>query len=162
MGVASTPLSLERAHARASSQLQDADDELGEVTLPRWTVVLRAYEDPYERELIYPAERPAGVRYVGVEVELRNQSEVPWSVSPGQFRLREVDGAEYPSGGGVGIDPRLVDINMLPAERTRGWILFQVPEAVQSAFLVYAAPPPRLELAVGDGGDAGAGTPESE
>ena len=116
--------------------------------MPDWRFVVVTYEDPYTKEMHQPQEPEEGMRYIGAEVEIRNDSDRPLAVSPGQVRLRDVEATDYTNGGMVGSDPRLYDVNMLPGERVRGWVWFGVAEDVQPSQLVYVPAAPQLLVGV--------------
>lgn len=129
----------------ATQDQREADDDIvGKTIAPSWTFIVHTIQDPYAGELLRPQEPEPDVRYVGVEVEIRNESAAPLNFAPSAIRLVDTDGVEHTSGAVVGSEPRLLNINMLPGERTRGWIWYGVPETGQLAGLVYAAPSPRL------------------
>ena len=136
------------AESQMVASMQEAE-KVGEATMPSWTFVVLTYQDPYAQPLLSPKEPEAGKRYIGAQVEIRNDSDRPLAVSPGQIRLRDSDALEYVSGLAVGSDPRLFDVNMSPGERVRGWVWYVVPEAAQAVeiFYVPAAPQLRVEVA---------------
>lgn len=130
--------------ARAAWQEATPSAGSAEAGMPDWRFVVVAYEDPYSKEMLQPQEPEQGKRYIGVEVEVRNDSDRPLAVSPGQVRLRDANAIDFTNGGMVGSDPRLYDVNMLPGERVRGWVWFGVAEDVQPAHLVYVPAAPQL------------------
>jgi len=145
----------EAAAATASPSRQEATPSaVGEAMMPEWRFVVHTYQDPYPKQLLQPQEPEAGKRYVGAEVEIRNDSDRPLSISPGQIRLRDAESVDFSSSGVVGSDPRLYDINMLPGERVRGWVWFGMPEEITAAELVYIPSAPQLRVAVGAGTEA--------
>ncbi|MDQ3541827.1 MAG: DUF4352 domain-containing protein, partial [Chloroflexota bacterium] len=84
--------------------------------------------------------------YVGAEVEISNDSDAPLDFNPDAIRLRDADGVAYTADGVRGSDPRILDINLIPRERTRGWVWFPVPEATRLVDVTYVAPQPRLTI----------------
>lgn len=135
-----------------AAAFQDEPALLGEVATPSWVFVVHRLQDPYAGEVIRPAEPEAGTRYVGAEVEIRNDSAHPLNFAPGGVRLQDSESFEYVFGTVSGSDPLLPTVNMLPGERLRGWVWYVVPEAAQLVELVYVAPAPRLVVPLlGDG-----------
>ena len=130
--------------ARAARQEATPSAAASEAAMPVWRFVVVAYEDPYSKKMLLPQEPEQGKRYIGIEVEIRNHSDRPLAVSPGQVRLRDAEATDYTNGGMVGSDPRLYDVNMLPGERVRGWVWFGVPEAFSRPCLVYVPAAPHL------------------
>ena len=116
--------------------------------MPDWRFIVVTYEDPYSREMLQPQEPEPGKRYIAAEVEVRNNSDRPLAVAPGQIRLRDADAVDYTNSGLVGSDPRLYDVNMLPGERVRGWVWYGVAEGVQPVELVYVPAAPQLRVDV--------------
>jgi hypothetical protein len=127
-------------------------------TMPNWSVVVHAFQNPYQGRLAVPAQPDPAKRYIGADVEVRNDSDRPLAISPGQFRLRGTDAVDYLAGGVVGEDPRLLDANMLPGEKARGWVYFAVPDAVEIDQLVYAPPAPQILMPVPGTTDEGTPT----
>ncbi len=142
------------ANARATWQ-EATPTVVGEAEMPEWRFVVIAYQDPYPGTMLQPQQPEAGTRYVGAEVEIRNESQRPLAISPAQIRLRDADAVDYGSGGIVGSDPRLFDVNMLPGERVRGWVWFGVPEAAVATELVFVPSAPQLRVEVGAGAETG-------
>ena len=134
--------------ARAALQEATPAAETAEAGMPDWRFMVVAYEDPYSREMLLPQEPEQGKRYIGAEVEVRNNSDLPLAISPGQIRLRDAEATDYTNTGFIGSDPRLYDVNMLPGERVRGWVWFGVAEAVQPVQLVYVPAAPQLKVDV--------------
>ena len=129
--------------------LQDDEDEPEtgrtlEATMPSWTLVVHTVQNPYAGTLVSPAEPNPDMRYIGIDVEVRNDSDRPLSVSVSNFRLLSADGTDYPAGGAAGSDPRLFDVNMMPTERVRGWIYCVVPNETVLSNLVYIPPAPQI------------------
>jgi hypothetical protein len=140
--------------------MQDASTPEMEATAPAWRFVVHRYRDPYQDVIIQPATREPGKRYVGAEVSILNESDAALNFTPSSIRLRDVDGVEYSSGAVIGSDPRILDINMIPGERARGWVWFAVPEATEAVEITYVAPSPRLTVPVSAASESGdGGTP---
>ncbi len=137
----------------AKSRQEATPEAVGEAVMPEWRFVVLAYQDPYSGALLQPQEPEAGKRYVGAEVEIRNDSERPLAINPGQIRLRDAEAVDFSSSGVVGSDPRLYDVNMLPGERVRGWVWFGVPEEITAGELIYIPSAPQLRVAVGAGAE---------
>jgi hypothetical protein len=136
----------------AAAMRQDATPAVGEAGSPAWVLVVHTFQDPYAGEIIRPEEPQPGIRYIGAEVEIRNESEDPLNFSPGNVRLMDSDGIEYPSGAVAGSDPLIASLNMSPGDRVRGWVWYGVPEASQIVEVVYIAPSPRIVVALPQGG----------
>lgn len=148
--------------AISSTQLsvQDATAPAMEAVAPAWKFSIHRFRDPYTGVILRPETQEPGMRYVGAEVGINNESEAALNFSPGSIRLRDTDGVEYTAGTVLGSDPRILDINLIPGERARGWVWFSVPEATQLVDLTYVAPAPRLTVPLPTESDAGAeGTP---
>lgn len=134
-----------------SAVVQDDQALVGEMASPSWVFVVHALQDPYAGEVIRPAEPVPGTRYVGAEVEIRNDSQDPLNVSSSNVRLLDNAGFEYVSGSVAGSEPLLPSVNMSPGDRIRGWVWYAVPEAGQLMEIVYIAPSPRLAVVLSDG-----------
>jgi len=134
--------------ARAAWQESTPAATTAEVGMPDWRFVMVTYEDPYSREMLQPQEPEAGKRYIAAEVKIRNGSDRPLAVSPGQIRLRDAEAIDYTNSGLVGSDPRLYDVNMLLGERVRGWMWNGVAESVQPVELVYVPTASQLRVDV--------------
>ena len=126
--------------------LQEAATPLGEVTAPPWVFIVYVLQDPYTGTVLRPAEPMAGMRYIGAEVEVRNDSQDPLNVTSSSVRIRDTDGYEYIPGTVAGSEPLLANLNLGTSERIRGWIWFAVPEASVLDDIAFLAPSPRLTL----------------
>jgi hypothetical protein len=124
---------------------------LGAVTVPApdWTFVVHGMQDPYAGELTTPPEPAPGMRYVGFDVEVVNESDQPLSFAGTGVYLRDEEGFSYRSGTVGGREPALSGRTMPAGERARGWVWFEVPEGatLTEILLVPAAPELRVGLA---------------
>lgn len=139
-------LGLRGSASARSAFMQDEQPLVGEVASPSWVFVINTLQDPYAGEVIRPEEPEPGTRYVGAEVEIRNDSQEPLNFTPGSVRLLDDAGFEYVSGSVAGSEPLLPSLNMSPGDRIRGWVWYAVPEAAQLVEIVYVAPSPRLAV----------------
>jgi len=158
-----TTLALGTQTATAFQTLAAMQEESlgGEATSPTWVFVLHSLQDPYAGEIVRPEEQAPGTRYLGADVEIRNESGEPLNFAPGGVRLVDADGFEYTSGAVAGSEPLLPSLNMLSGDRVRGWVWYAVPEAAQVVELAYVAPPPRLAVRLSPGSERDEGaTPE--
>jgi Bacterial SH3 domain/Domain of unknown function (DUF4352) len=119
------------------------------VPAPDWMFVVHGMQDPYAGALITPPEPVEGMRYVGFDVEVVNDSDQPLSFAGTGVYLRDDEGFSYRSGAVAGREPALSGRTMPSGERARGWIWFEVPEgaALTEILLVPAAPELRVGLA---------------
>jgi hypothetical protein len=97
-----------------------------------------------------PQEQPPGMRFVAAEVEVINASDQSLAFTPIDIRLRTLDGIEYRGGSAIGTDPTINPRNLNPGERSRGWVLFTIPEAGVAVELAYLAPQPQFRIALED------------
>lgn len=150
LGTAATEVSADRSTAVGPQVVVSRQEPplVGEAGMPSWTFLVLTYQDPYTQSLVWPQEPDASKRYIGAEIEIRNDSDGPLAVSPSQIRLRDSEAQDFRSGGVVGSDPRLFDVNMLPGERVRGWVWYGIPESIQPAELVYFPAAPLLRVTV--------------
>lgn len=132
--------------ASARLAIQDAAALVGDATTPVWEFSVYRFADPYEGLILRPETLEPEMRYVGAEVAVHNQSNDALAFTPGAIRLRDTDSIEYLSGTVIGESSRILDINMLPGERARGWVWFAIPEGAEIADLTYVAPAPRLSV----------------
>jgi len=144
-------LGTRRSASARSAVIQDDQPLVGEMASPSWVFVVHALQDPYAGEVIRPEEPEPGTRYVGAEVEIRNDSQDPLNFSSSGVRLLDDAGFEYVSGSVAGSEPLLPSLNMSPGDRVRGWVWYAVPEAGQLVEIVYVAPSPRLAVILSDG-----------
>ena len=135
-----------RAVPFESLALQEASEPAGVAVGPAWRFIVYQFEDPYSRAILRPEAPEPGMRYVGADVEINNDSDAPLDFAPSGVRLRDADGFEHSSGAVRGSDPRILEINLIPGERARGWVWFSVPEATRLVDLTYEAPSPRLTV----------------
>ena len=149
MGLAAATLGNDRARAQATPA---ADDGARVATAPDWTFAVHAFQDPYSGEVQVPQERPSGMRFLAAEVEVINASDQSLAFTPIDIRLRTLDGIEYRGGSAIGTDPTINPRNLNPGERSRGWVLFTLPEASVPAELVYLAPQPQFRIGLQSGG----------
>jgi hypothetical protein len=122
---------------------------VGQAEMPQWVFTVQAFQDPYAGELTRPAEPEPGIRYIGAEVVIENQSDQPLDFATSDVRLRDEQGVEYAASSAViGAEPKLVSQNLPDGERTRGWVWFAVPEgsAITELRFVPASPQLRVEL----------------
>jgi len=134
---------------RASAQATPATGHGALVaSAPDWTFEVHAFEDPYAGEIQVPQERPAGMRFLAAEVEVVNASDQALAFTPIDIRLRTLDGIEYRGGSAIGTDPTINPRNLNPGERSRGWVLFTIPEASVPVELAYLAPQPQFRIAL--------------
>lgn len=126
--------------------MQEVSTPVEEANTPSWRFIVYTFEDPYRGTVLQPESPKDGTRYVGAEVSIRNESDAALNFSPSAIRLRDTNGVEYPSGGVIGSDPRILDINLIPGERASGWVWFSVPEDAELVELTYVAPSPRLTV----------------
>ena len=98
------------------------------VPAPDWTFVVHGMQDPYAGALTTPPEPAPGMRYVGFDVEVVNESDQPLSFAGTGVYLRDEEGFSYRSGTVGGREPALSGRTMPAGERARGWVWFEVPE----------------------------------
>jgi hypothetical protein len=115
---------------------------------PDWTFVVHGMQDPYAGTLTTPPQPAPGMRYVGFDVEVVNDSDQPLSFAGTGVYLRDDRGFSYRSGTVAGREPALSGRTMLSGERARGWVWFEVPEdtALTEILLVPTAPELRVAL----------------
>lgn len=89
-----------------------------------------------------------GMRFVAAEVEVVNDSGQSLAFTPVDIRLRTLDGTEYRGGSAIGTHPTINPRNLNPGERSRGWVIFTVPETSQAVEIVYFAPQPQFRVDV--------------
>lgn len=118
------------------------------VTAPQWVFELHEVLDPYAGVMQVPAELPAGTRAVAIEVEVSNDSDQPLAFTPLDVRLRDAAGVEYRGGAAIGTEPMINPRNLNPGERSRGWVWYIVPDAVEPVEVAYVAPPPQFRVAL--------------
>jgi hypothetical protein len=125
---------------------------IGQAEMPRWIFVVLILQDPYAGVLTRPAEPEPGMRYVGAEVRIENQSDQPLEFATTDVRLRDEQGVEYPTSAAVvGEEPRLTGQNLPDGERTRGWVWFAIPENAVITEMRFVAPPPQLRVQLPSG-----------
>ena len=93
-----------------------------------------------------PAEAPAGQRVLAIEVEVTNDSDQALAFTPLDVRLRDAGGVEYRGGAAIGTEPTINPRNLNPGERSRGWVWYLVPDATETAEIVYIAPQPQFRV----------------
>ncbi len=115
---------------------------------PDWTFVVYGMQDPYAGELTTPPEPAEGMRYVGFDVEVVNDSDQPLSFAGTGVYLRDEEGFSYRSGTVAGREPALSGRTMPAGEWARGWVWFEVPQdaTLTEILLVPAAPELRVGL----------------
>jgi hypothetical protein len=137
------------AYAQDATPEAGADQMVGQAEMPRWVFTVLVWQDPYAGELTRPAEPEPGVRYIGAEVRIENQSDQPMEFASTDVRLRDEQGVEYPSSSAVvGAEPKLTGQNLPDGERTRGWVWFSVPENTVITEMRFQAPQPLLRVQV--------------
>lgn len=117
-----------------------------EVSMPDWRFGLISFEDPYTGDISKPTSIPAGLRVVGCQVIITNDSDQPLDFSVRDIKVRDSEGMEYIAGDYLGTEPRIVSQNLPDGERTRGWIWVAVPESVTLASVVFVPPSPVLRI----------------
>lgn len=147
-GVAALTLGRVEVEAQATPA---AAEGLWSAESPHWTFIVHAFEDPYSGEIQVPQEIPAGMRFVAAEVEVVNDSNQALAFTPIDIRLRTLDGTEYRGGSAIGTDPTINPRNLNPGERSRGWVLFTVPESSEVVELAYLAPQPQFRIPLQSG-----------
>src|SRR4051794_41926436 len=78
-------------------------------------------QDPYAGTLTTPPQPVPGMRYVGFDVEVVNDSDQPLSFAGTGVYLRDDQGFSYRSGTVAGREPSLAGRTMPAGERGRGW-----------------------------------------
>jgi Domain of unknown function (DUF4352) len=78
----------------------------------------------------------AGMRWVAFDVTVQNTGTQSLSYNPFYFKLKGTDNREYTLAFG-GNEPSLNSGDHAPGEATRGWVTFEVPEALALATLTY-------------------------
>ncbi len=146
-GMAVAAVGSDRAHAQGTPAAQDGTQT---APAPNWTFSVFNFQDPYAGEIQVPQDEPAGMRFVGAEVEIVNESGQGLAFTPIDIRLRTRDGIEYRGGSAIGTDPTINPRNLNPGERSRGWVLFTVPDGSEPVELVYLAPQPQFRIALQD------------
>jgi len=120
---------------------------VGEAEMPRWIFRVLVLQDPYAGVLTRPAEPEPGVRYIGAEVRIENQSDQPLAFATSAVRLRDDQGVEYTSDSDVsGEEPKLTGQNLPDGERARGWVWFSVPEDAVIIEMRFLAPSSQLRV----------------
>jgi hypothetical protein len=127
---------------------QSATQDAATAPAPDWTFVVHGMQDPYAGALTTPSEPVPGMRYVGFDVEVVNDSDQPLSYSSTGVYLRDEDGFSYRSGAVAGREPALKGRTMPVGERARGWVWFEVPQdaTLTEILLVPTAPELRVGL----------------
>lgn len=144
-GIAAATIGSERLHAQGTPVGQD---EIETALAPDWTFSVLRFQDPYAGVIQVPQEQPPGMRVAGAEVEIVNGSDQGLAFTPIDLRLRTDDGIEYRGGSAIGSDPTINPRNLNPGERSRGWVLFTVPEQSEAVELVYLAPQSQFRIAL--------------
>ncbi len=139
-------LAVEPSRTFARQSTPPAEEPLRRVEPPAWVFVLHELQDPYAGEVQAPAEAPAGTRYVGIEVEIINDSDQALNVTPLDVRLRDETGVEYRGGAAIGAEPTVNPRSLNPGELSLGWIWFIVPWEAELVEAVYVAPPPQFRV----------------
>jgi hypothetical protein len=142
-GVAAATLESDRALAQATPAAEDGSRI---AVAPEWTFVVHTVQDPYSGAIQVPQEQPPGMRFVAADVEVVNASDQSLAFTPIDIRLRTLDGVEYRGGSAIGTDPTINPRNLNPGERSRGWVLFTLPEESEAVELVYLAPQPQFRI----------------
>jgi hypothetical protein len=124
-----------------------APEIVGQAEMPQWIFTVQVFQDPYAGVLTRPAEPEPGMRYIGAEVVIENQSDQPLEFTASDVRVRDEQGVEYAVNSGVvGAEPKLVSQNLPDGERTRGWVWFAVPQDAAITELRFAPAPPQLRV----------------
>jgi len=135
-----------------------APEIVGQAEMPQWVFTVQVFQDPYAGVLTRPAEPEPGMRYIGAEVVIENQSDQPLEFVATDVRLRDEQGVEYPVNSTiVGAEPKLVSQNLPDGERTRGWVWFAVPQDSAITELRFAPAPPQLRVLLPNPSTGGAG-----
>jgi hypothetical protein len=135
-----------------------APELVGQAEMPHWIFTVQVFQDPYAGVLTRPAEPEPGIRYIGAEVVIENQSDQPLDFTASDVRLRDEQGVEYVANSAVvGEEPKLVSQNLPDGERTRGWVWFTVPDGTAITELRFVPAPPQLRVRLPNAstGDAG-------
>lgn len=103
----------------AIARQQPGEESVGQASVPAWTFVIHAVQDPYDGELQRPQEPDPDFRYLGVDVEIRNESEAALNVTANNAHLLDDDGNEHTSGAVRGEESALTNVNLLPGEHAR-------------------------------------------
>jgi hypothetical protein len=142
-GVAASALLSKRAAGQATPAPPQGSDLVG---APVWYFAVRALEDPYPGQIQAPKDPPPGTRYVAAEVEVINDSDQSLNFTPLDIRLRDEAGTEYRGGSAIGSEPTINPRNLIPGERSRGWVWFIVPTDARPVEVVYIGPPPQFRV----------------
>ncbi len=113
---------------------------------PDWRFVVHGMQDPYAGVLTTPAQPAPGMRSVGVEVEVVNDSVQPLTFDATSISLRDDAGFSYRGGTAVGSEPALPGRTMPGGERARGWVWFAVPEGATLREIVFVPSAPELRV----------------
>jgi hypothetical protein len=144
-GIAGNPDSV--AQAQEATPVAAEGEMVGEAEMPRWIFRVLVLQDPYTGVLTRPAEPEPGVRYIGAEVRIENQSDQPLAFAASAVRLRDDQGVEYTSDSDVsGEEPKLTGQNLPDGERARGWVWFSVPEDAVITEMRFLAPSSQLRV----------------
>src|SRR4051812_46775391 len=103
-------------------------------------------QDPYAGVLTTPTQPVAGMRYVGFDVEVVNDSDQPLSFAGTGVYLRDDQGFSYRSGTVAGREPALAGRTMPAGERARGWVWFEVPADATFTDIVLVPTAPELRV----------------
>ena len=138
---------LAAAAQEAQTATPNPAEIVGQAEMPQWIFTVQSFQDPYAGVLTRPAEPAPGMRYIGTEVVIENQSDQPLEFAGSDVRLRDEQGVEYPVNSGVvGAEPRLVSQNLPDGERTRGWVWFEVPQDAAITEVRFVPAPPQLRV----------------
>ena len=113
---------------------------------PDWTFVVHGMQDPYGGVLTTPPQPAPGMRYVGFDVEVVNDSDQPLSFAGTGVYLRDNEGFSYRSGTVAGSEPALAGRTMPAGERARGWVWFEVPADATLTEIVLVPTAPELRV----------------
>lgn len=113
---------------------------------PDWTFVVHGMQDPYAGALTTPTQPAPGMRYVGFDVEVVNDSDQPLSFAGTGVYLRDDQGFSYRSGTVAGREPALAGRTMPAGERARGWVWFEVPADATLTEIVLVPTAPELRV----------------
>ena len=139
---------------------QDATSDAATAPSPEWTFVVHGMQDPYAGALTTPSEPAPGMRYVGFDVEVVNDSDQPLSFAGTGVYLRDDQGFSYRSGTVAGREPALHGRTMPAGDRSRGWVWFEVPQDVTLTEILLVPTAPELRVGLDEVASI-SGTPEA-
>jgi hypothetical protein len=136
-------VNIEARQAFAAQEATPSAQEVGTAQAPAWSFTVTQYHDPWGGAVSRPETPPAGTRYIGAEVVIRNDSEDPMEYTTRDIFLRSIDGVQYPAGEVTSDDvPALVNQNLPDQERARGWVWFAVRQEDEITSVQFVGPSP--------------------